>query len=304
MWKFPFRLVRRRSGAVLPDAVPGAQIPAMITPDESVFYEECAKSSTGKPGAIVDLGCWLGGTSIALARGILNADGERQSEKVLGFDLFRWEQWMPAEVPYCRYQLGDSFLPEARRLTHDHGGDKVELIQADLTTYNWMGGPIKILLVDAMKTEALARQIAQSFYPSLSPGALLIHQDFKHFHTTWIHLLHYELRDYFQVSRVVRNGTSVAFEARKTIPLEAAQRATDFGKLSDDQIDECFCHSIDLVGPDDCVNVAAAHVMHYLHLGRRDRAFVALERYREMGMKGDLVVVVKRLERVKSKIAG
>ncbi len=296
MWKFPFRLVPKRSGALSPDSIPGAQIPAMITQDESAFYEECARSSTGKPGAIVDLGCWLGGTSVALARGIMTANGERQREKVLGFDLFRWEKWMPTDVPYCLYQTGDSFLPEARRLTRDHGGGKVELFQADLTTYNWTGGPIKILLVDAMKTEALARQIAQSFYPSLSPGALLIHQDFKHFHTTWIHLLHYELRNYFQLSRVVRNGTSVAFEARKTIPLEAAKRATDFGKLSDDQIDECFRRSIDLVGHDDCVNVAAAHVMHYLHLGRKDRAQVTLERYRAMGKTGDLAVVINRLE--------
>jgi hypothetical protein len=296
MWQFRFRLLRKRSGVVSPDTIPGAQIPAMITPDESRFYEESARASVGKSGAIVDLGCWLGGTSVALARGIPTTNGERQNEKVLGFDLFRWEKWMPADVPYCLYQSGDSFLPEARRLTRDHGGDKVELIQADLTSHNWTGGPVKILLVDAMKSEALARQIAQSFYPSLSLGALLIHQDFKHFHTTWIHLLHYELRDYFQLYRVVRNGTSVAFVVRKTIPVEAVKRATDFGKLSDDQIDECFRYSIDLVGPDDCVNVSAAHVMHYLHLGRKDQARATLDGYRHIERRDDLATIASRLK--------
>jgi hypothetical protein len=296
MWKFPLRLARKRSGPVSADAVPGEQIPAMITPDESAFYEESARASTGKFGAIIDLGCWLGGTSVALARGIANPKNQQQNEKVLGFDLFRWEQWMPADVPYCLYQTGDSFLSEARRLTRDHGGGKVELIQADLTSYEWTAGPIKILLVDAMKNEALARQITQSFYPSLIPGALLIHQDFKHFHTTWIHLLHHELREYFQLYRVVPNSTTVAFEARKAIPIEAAKRATDFGKLSDDQIDECFGYSIGLVGSDDCANVAAAHVMHYLHLGRKDQARVTLDRYRRMKEKGDLAIVASRLK--------
>ena len=296
MWKFPFRLARKRSGPVSADSVPGEQIPAMITPDESAFYEESARASTGKFGAIIDLGCWLGSTSVALARGIANPNNQQQNEKVLGFDLFRWEQWMPADVPYCLYQTGDSFLPEARRLTRDHGSSKVELIQTDLTTYEWTSGPIKILLVDAMKNEALARQITQSFYPSLIPGALLIHQDFKHFHTTWIHLLHHELREYFQLSRVVPNSTTVAFEARKAIPIEAAKRATDFGKLSDDQIDECFRYSVELVGSDDCANVAAAHVMHYLHLGRKDQARVTLDRYRRMKEKGDLAIVASRLK--------
>jgi hypothetical protein len=58
-----------------------------------------------------------------------------------------------------------------------------------------------------------------------------------------------------------------------------------------------FRYSIELVGQNDCVNVAAAHVMHYLHLGRQDRAKVALDRYREMGVadEGDLATVSNRL---------
>jgi hypothetical protein len=182
------------------------QMPAMISLDEGAFYEESAAAFVGKPGAILDLGCWLGGTSVALARGLMR--NERHNETVLGFDLFLWERWMPAGISYCLYQTGDSFLPEARRLTRDHGGRKIELIQADLTTYNWTGGLIKILLVDAMKSEALTRQIGKSFYPSLSAGALLIHQDFKHFHTSWIHLLQYGLREYFRVYRIVPNSST------------------------------------------------------------------------------------------------
>ena len=67
--------------------------------------------------------------------------GEDRQEKVLGFDTFIWKEWMPAQLPYCIYQTGESFLPEARRLIHQHGGGKIELIQADLNVYVWGGGP-------------------------------------------------------------------------------------------------------------------------------------------------------------------
>ncbi len=204
---------------------------------------------------------------------------------------------MPSHVPYGLYEVAESFLPEARRVVRDHGGGKVELHQADLTSYQWTGGSIKILLVDAMKTEALVRQIARSFYPKLSSGSLLIHQDFKHFHTTWIHLLQYQLREYFRVCRVIPKSGTVAFRVLKPIPDELLERATDFANLSDDEVETSFRHSIDLVGSADAVNVAAAHVMHYIHLGRNDQARETLEIYREWGIteQGELPIVLGQL---------
>jgi len=272
----------------------------MITSDEIAFCKESAARYVGREGAIVDQGCWLGSTSIALAQGIPSRrpNGNGRQEKVLGFDIFVWEKWMPAHIPYCLYNPGESFLPEARRLARDHGGGRVELLRADLAVYEWNGGPIKILLVDAMKSENLARQIARNFYPSLITGSLLIHQDFKHFFTTWLHLLQYWLRRYFRLYRsVLRSGTA-AFEVLTPIPREVVDRATDFAGIPDDQIDASFRHSIDLVGADDCANVAAAHVMHYVHLGRKDRATEAMEMYRSLGMsdKGEFPKVISCLE--------
>ena len=186
----------------------------------------------------------------------------------------------------------------SRRLARDHGGGKVELIRADLTVYEWAGGPIKILLVDAMKSEDLARQIAKNFYPHLTPGSLLIHQDFKHFYTSWIHILQYQFREFFRFYRGVPNSGTVAFEALKPMPREIVDQAIELANLSDDQIEASFRYSIDLVGADDCANVAAAHVMHYVHLGRKDRASEALEIYRRLGIsdKGEFSKVTSYLQ--------
>ena len=257
----------------------------MVSPAEMTFFSESAARYVGREGAIVDLGCWLGSTSIALAQGILSRGpaAENPNEKVFGFDMFQWESWMPAQVPYCLYQPGESFLPEARRVVREHGGGRIELIKADLEVYQWSGGPIKILLVDAMKNERLAVQIPRNFFPSLLPGSLLIHQDFKHYYTSWIHVLQYQLRQYFRFYRSVPSGT-VAFEVVAPIPPEAVDRATEFTTIPDDETDASFRHSLDLVEPEERPNIAAAHVMHYLHLKRTDRASHIIELYRPSGM--------------------
>lgn len=260
-------------------------IPGMVSSDEMAFFGESAARYFGGGGAIVDLGCWLGSTSIALAQGILShgSKADNGNEKVFGIDMFQWEAWMPAHIPYCLYEPGDSFLPEARRVVHEHGGGRVELIQADLGFYEWSGGPIKILLVDAMKNENLAIQIPRNFFSSLIPGSLLIHQDFKHYYTSWIHVLQYRLRQYFRFYRSVRWAT-VAFEVLAPIPREAVDQATDFTTIPDDEADASFRHSLDLIGPDERVNIAAAHVMHYVHLKRKDRASHIVEIYRPLEM--------------------
>lgn len=256
----------------------------MVSPAEMAFFRSSAARYVGKEGAIVDLGCWLGSTSIALAQGLLDhgSQADHRTEKVFGFDRFVWEEWMPAHIPFGHYHPGESFLPEARRLVRDHGGDGVELIQADLTLYEWRDGPIKILLVDAMKNESIASQITTSFYPSLMPGGLLIHQDFKHYYTSWIHVIQYRLRRYFRCNGGVPRMGTVAFEVIAPIPREAADRATDLVTIPDDEVDASFRHSLDLVGPGDCVNVAAAHVMQYVRLGRKGRALETLETYRSL----------------------
>lgn len=290
MPKFPsFRsAVKRITGStgdkpvsVSGDGVPKPEIPGMVSSDEMAFFTESAARYVGREGAIVDLGCWLGSTSIALAQGILShgSKTDNGNEKVFGLDMFLWEEWMPAHIPYCVYEPGDSFLPEARRVVREHGGGRVELIQADLGLYQWSGGPIKILLVDAMKNEDLAIQIPRTFFPSLTPGSLLIHQDFKHYYTSWIHVLQYRLRQYFRFYRSVRWGT-VAFEVVASVPREAVDRATEFATIPDDETDASFRHSLELVGTEERANIAAAHVMHYLHLKRKDRASHIVEFYR------------------------
>ncbi len=252
-------------------------VPTMITKSEAKCFFECARGPLPPGGTIVDLGCFMGSTSIALARGVIKS-GRR--EEVAAYDLFTWAEWMRGLQTYGIYLPGDSFLPEARRYADFHGDGLIKLQQADLSQYQWDGRPISLLLVDAMKSFEVAGQIARTFYPALLPGAIVIHQDFKHYYTSWIHLLQYRLRDRFQFLRNVPDGGTVAFTVTSPIPADEVWTKSDLETVSDDEIEEAFDYSMGLLPSDQIVNIAAAHVMLYHHLGRGDRAMATLAKYR------------------------
>jgi hypothetical protein len=278
--------------------------PSMTTRAEAEFFRKCARELAPKNGKIVDLGCWMGSTAVALARGLRERPGFSSSsgERVIAYDQFLWLNYMDGQPTYGIYDHGESFLPEARRLALTHGGGLIELNAVDLGTYEWSGGPIALLLVDAMKDPVLARQITRTFYPHftrtfyphLIPQAVLIHQDFKHYHTSWIHLLQYRLRDHFRFLHSVRDAGSVAFETVTPLTADDVSRVLDFEAAADDEVEEAFRHSIRLVEGDEITNIAAAHIMHFIHQGRYQRASETLAHYRAQGVadQGEIPRVV------------
>jgi len=264
-----------------------AHAPGMISKEERAFYADCASGLVGKPGVLVDLGCWMGATTLALAEGLRRrtAPGGETQEQVIALDRFLWADWMNEMLPHLfgDYRPGDCFLPEARRRVRRFGAC-VQLVQADLTQYEWDGRPIKLLLVDAMKSWALARQIACSFYPSLQPGSLLLHQDYKHYYTSWLHLLQYRLRAYFQPVRCVPRSGTFAFASQQPLPRETVVAASAFEAIANDEVEEAFRWSLALVDGQETANVAAAHVMHYLHTQQHEQAERTYASYASTGL--------------------
>jgi hypothetical protein len=302
--------VRQLAKRVLPERVVesirtlinGVGVPGMITEAERAFYTDCSRRLADVDGAIVDLGCWMGATAVALAQGVRGKTGDHaQGPRVYAYDRFVWESWMDNSRPqhpqlHCDYRPGESFLPEARWLVRRYGGP-IELIPADLSSYVYQGGPIKLLLVDAMKSKELARSITREFFPSLKEGAILIHQDFKHFYTSWIHLLQYRLRDHFRLLHSVPGSGTVAFVTQRSVGPGAVAAAVQFEEFPADEVQQAFQYSLDLVGIDRPADVAAAHVMYYVHTGRSQQARNTFRRYqsRVWGSGNGLAKVEKLL---------
>jgi hypothetical protein len=258
---------------------PGNQswIFGMTSPDDQNFFRSAASSVKNDIGEIVDLGCWMGSTSVSLAQGCVDS---AIFNRVRAYDLFRWENWMDKNLPYtfCDYRPGETFLPEVRKRLQNFA-ETIELIQSDLCFYKYDNKPIKLLLVDAMKTKELAKAICSEFYPSLLPNSLVIHQDFKHYFTPWIHILQFRLRDYFETFHVVQNGDTAAFKLKKKIPLELAASESIHAEPNDAEVDDIFLYSFQVVNLLNTSGIAAAHVMHYLHNNNIDAAQVIFHRY-------------------------
>jgi hypothetical protein len=132
------------------------------------------------------------------------------------------------------YHSGDCFLPEARRYARDHRGGLSTSIGPISAHSNGDGRPISLLLVDAMKSFEVAGQIVRSFYPALVSGAVLLHQDFKHYWTGWIHIVQHR----FQFHRSIPKAGTVAFTVTRAIDPEEARARSDLGSTSDEEIDD------------------------------------------------------------------
>jgi methyltransferase family protein len=247
-------------------------IPSMITGAEAEYFARCAERCAPLSGKIVDLGCWMGATAVALANGVHRSGSQ---DRVLALDIFLWCDWMndgPSRRVHCIYHAGDSFLPEARRVVKDHGHGLVDLVEADVAHHEWTREKIKLLLVDARKTPALMKQIARCYFPSLVPGGLLLHQDFKHHFTPWIHVLQYRLRKCFRFLESVEHGGTVGFEVLQTPSLAEVLAAIRMANVAPTEVDAAFAYSLSILPESEHAEIAQAHVTHYCRHRQLDDA--------------------------------
>lgn len=147
---------------------------------------------TAPPGAIVDLGSFLGGSTLALAAGAAGNDGI-----VDAFDRFRLEDdsqraWIPAGFDL---RPGDStrdvFAHNTRRVA-----DRVRKHEGEIEDQSFTD-PIAVLFVDITKSWTTADMVWSTFLPLLVPGALLIQQDLVHWGHPWCAIIMEHLADHF-----------------------------------------------------------------------------------------------------------
>jgi hypothetical protein len=276
------------------------------TQERAYFYAYARRLFTGR-GDMVDLGCWLGATTISLAAGLMaNPRARAQSRQVHAFDRFVWEAWMAdteslGNPPFrldreLRPQA--SFLDEFRSRTAPWR-NRIEVHPGDLTAAVWHGGPIEFLLVDAMKSWGLTNSILRTFLPSLVPGlSILVHQDFAYHKTPWIHLITYRLRDYFQPLYHVPESSSVTFALRRPIPAQLLDEVYSYSSFSPEEADAAMAHSARLVAESSRANILAARVQIHRNQGDLAQARRLLKEYRSRGIPftGDLITVQTDIE--------
>jgi hypothetical protein len=134
-------------------------------------------------GAIVDLGSFLGSSTVSFAAGL--ADRDEPNGHVHAYDLFQVSRDEETQR-LLNKQEGDSFLEEFHETIRGYE-DRVTVNAGDIKQFPWKGGPIEILFVDLAKSWEMNEYIIQSFFPFLIPGkSLLIHQDFGNSWNPWL----------------------------------------------------------------------------------------------------------------------
>jgi hypothetical protein len=204
----------------------GVTARTMLVPDELRLLYSLGRDYFRNEGYIVDAGCFLGGSTQALAHGVrANPAWVRHPREavIYSYDFFVVEPWtigiyFPETTP-----LGTSFesiyrsnIKAVADLVSVHAGN---VMQASLPP-----GDIEVLFIDLAKHWTVNDYLVRAFFPKLIPGrSIVIQQDylFREWNG-WLPVTMEYFADYFEMIDHTEIN-SVAFLYKKNIPAEMLQ---------------------------------------------------------------------------------
>lgn len=252
------------------------RVSGMTSETERAYFKWHAQEVFTGKGTIVDLGSWFGSTTVALARGLVaNPRPSASSRHIHAFDRYMWEPWMEPYAPASttrQYEPGDSFLAEFEAAV-DPWRNRIQIHAGDLLHEDWTGEPIELLLIDAMKSWELASRIVKEFFPALIAGdGYVIHQDFGHCFTPWIHLLTYRLRSHLVPTQDVAGSETVVFRVVRGVEHDAPLLSLSRASFDDDEVGQAFDYSRRITRPEKHSGIYAAQALLAVYDGAVARA--------------------------------
>ncbi len=285
---------------------------AMITTEEFAAACTYARKHYIGEGAIVDLGPWLGASTIAFAKGLAGHTRSCHNPVIHCYDRFIWENWMDQFATGTsmegRFRAGDSFLG-AFKAQIEPFQHLISVHPGDLLSASLFPEPIECLFIDIMKNWDLSNVVIQNFISNLIPGiATIFHQDYAHYYTPWIHLIMYRLRKYFKPLRCITYSSTVIFKYDLAVPSSLIELRQSFQSFSRDEFEGAFDYSLSITPKTMWPGILASRVMAFLHENRLDEAAVEFEllrrRFPSGGMDLDAVEcrLSAKLKRLYSKL--
>lgn len=206
-----------------------AAIPTMLVPDELRLLNALAADYYSGAGAIVDAGCFLGGSTVALADGLrrnLLRRGRPEEKIIHSYDTFAVEEWTIGTYFPESTQPGESFRSTFDRNVAPYE-PLIEVHAGDIRSMPWSGQPIEILFIDVAKHWTTCDWVTWQFFPSLIPGrSIVVQQDYLYHHWVgWLHVTMELYADYFEYLWDTEVN-SVAFLCRRAIPKDVLREKT------------------------------------------------------------------------------
>lgn len=190
----------------------------MLSIDEVNYLHWLGKTRYTGTGRVVELGSFLGGSTLALCKGL--AQNPAWQQPLLAYD--RFIMFNDQENRYAHIAApGESFLPVFQNNLRDYkdrittrpmgipdpipGVDHTEALYPERE-------PIEILFVDAAKSWPVHLTILRVFGPHLIPGkSVVIQQDFKWATVYYLPLHMYQLRSCFEPAHDIPQASTTAF---------------------------------------------------------------------------------------------
>jgi hypothetical protein len=169
-------------------AVESSTIPGMLTHEERQYYRYIGRFYCGL-GSVVELGPWLGCSTLAIVSGIIG-NSNFADKKLQVYDDFVWRpDWMDQHVPealrlsaYQDFQF--LFEKYTEPISTYLAVNKRKIVAFDgnegLPQLTWDNGPIEFIYADCGRTFAANEGWYRLFEPFFLPGkTLLILQDWQ-----------------------------------------------------------------------------------------------------------------------------
>lgn len=196
-----------RERARLPQSV--FDLPSMLSYEERALLQWATREGLREPAGTVDLGCYLGGSTLPLGLGLQERDAGGRLQ-LHSYDMFvisgEWErQYFTDDQPF---EVGSTLLPLFER-NIEPVRDRVVVHHGDVHRERWDGGEISTLFIDIAKSWSTHDHVVREFFPCLDPDALVIQQDLVHFGHPWCAISMELLSDHFEYLGHVWFGSAV-----------------------------------------------------------------------------------------------
>lgn len=284
------------------------EIPTMLQPEETQYLYWLGASVWMSGGIVLEIGPWLGGSTICLAAG-MHASGRPSEGRLHAVDNFLWREFMVARAS-LPIQPGESFEPYFLKnletyhdivVSHaatlpdetiegDHEATaKRSANEASVRVLNAAPGegPIEILFIDGAKSWRGMLHLLRIVRERIVPGTtLLVCQDYKYWGTYWVPMMMSRLAEYVEPVHNVLGATTVAFRLKREIPAGALDALadhvsgipTDEGLALIDKARRLLFIDVDWLG---VANVSLCRVSFLAHQGKADAAAVAFKQAQE-----------------------
>lgn len=200
----------------VPDAC--RSVPTMLMDDELRLLSYLGDRCWTGEGIVVDAGCFLGGSTVALASGLRTGLARRrmpESPVLYSYDLFRLEDWTRGiYFPESR-EAGES-LRSAFDRNVEAFAPLLRVVEGNIMDSDPPAEPIEILFIDIAKHWTVCDWITEHMFPRLIPGrSVVVQQDYLWGQSTgWLQVTMEYYRDEFEMLCDTRFN-SVAFRLRK-----------------------------------------------------------------------------------------